>query len=140
MQGKAQTSLFQRLSPLQRSLLSASAGFLFYGAWAYWVNSQHGMMIAFKAACVQGSYSFLLTLCMTLLLESLFRLNSYLFNKERVINWLTIAICCAIIFSGSWAINAAAGTPEIFRTVILGYVIGGIYSAVYVFGLARTHT
>lgn len=130
-------NLFQRFSALQRSLLSASVGFLFYGAWAFWVNFTHGSMIALKAACVQGSYSFLLTLCMTVLLEAMFRFNSRVFSRQHLINWSTIVVCCVLIFSGSWIINVAAGTPEIFRTVILGYVVGGIYSASYVFSLAR---
>lgn len=130
-------NLFHRLNPLQRSLISAAAGFIFYGAWAFWVNAMHGSMVALKAACVQGGYSFLLTLCMTVLLEGMFRFNARVFTQRHLINWSTIVLCCAIIFSGSWAVNVAAGTPEIFQTVILGYVVGGIYSASYVFSLAR---
>ena len=91
-----------------------------------------------KAGIVQGSYSFILTLCMTLLLEGVLKLNMRLFNKVSVINWATIIICCGAVFSVSWGINAAAGTPEILRTVILGYIIGGIYSISYVYGLARS--
>jgi len=130
-------SVFASFSSIQRSLASASAGVFFYGAWAYWANSMHGAIVALKAACVQGSYSFTLTLCMTMLIETMFRFNARIFNQQYVINWLTIGICCAIIFSTSWAINAVAGTPEIFRTVILGYVIGAIYSISYVYSLAR---
>lgn len=133
----AETTLFHRLNPIQRSLISAAAGFVFYGAWAFWVNAVHGSMVALRAACVQGGYSFVLTLCMTVLLEGMFRFNSRVFNRRHIINWSTIILCCAVIFSGSWAVNAVAGTPEIFQTVILGYVVGGIYSASYVFSLAR---
>ena len=133
----AQTKSFNKLSPLQRSLISSSAGFIFYGAWAYWVNASHGSVIALKSACAQGGYSFLLTFCMTILLEAIFRFNSRVFSRERVINWLTITVCCAIVFAGSWGINVAAGTPEIFQTVILGYIVGAIYSSMYVFGLSR---
>lgn len=130
--------LFQSFSALQRSLISAFAGFFFYGGWAVFVNWSYGMAAWVKAGIVQGSYSFILTLCMTLLLEGVFRLNNRLFNKEHVINWVTIIICCGAIFSVSWGVNAVAGTPEILRTVILGYIIGGIYSITYVYGLART--
>lgn len=101
------------------------------------INYGYGQMVAVKAACVQGGYSFLLTLCMTMLLEGMFRFNSRVLRARNLINWSTIVICCAIVFSGSWAINVAAGTPEVFRTVMLGYVFGAIYSTSYVFGLAR---
>jgi len=96
-------------------------------------------MAASKAASVQGSYSFILTLCMTMLLEGVFRVNSKVFNRTHIINWTTIVICCAAVFSVSWGVNAAAGTPEILRTVILGYIIGGIYCISYVYGLSRSN-
>lgn len=128
---------FTALSPFQRSLASAAAGFVFYGGWAFLVNSMHGSMVAIKAACVQGGYSFTLTFCMTVLVESLFRLISKLSTTPVIVNWATIIITCTIVFSSSWLINTMAGTPEIFKTVILGYIIGSIYSATYVYGLAR---
>jgi len=130
-------SKFTQLNPFQRSLASASAGFAFYGTWAYLVNSMHGMAPALKAACVQGSYSFSLTLTMTLLIEGLYRQLDRLLNVDFVVVWGTIVLVCAIIFGTSWWINAMAGTPEIFNTVILGYVIGGTYTITYVHGLAR---
>lgn len=99
----------------------------------------HGPVLAVKAACVQGSYSFLVTLGMTLLLEGIYR---FLFSKTGL-QWfsgvLTVILSCAPVFIGSWMVNAAAGTPEIFETVILGYVIGTIYSSSYVYGLLRKH-
>ena len=95
-------------------------------------------MAAIKAGVVQGSYSFVLTLCMTLLLEFVFKLSNRVFNQILLINWTTIIVCCTAVFSISWAVNAAAGTPEILRTVILGYIIGGIYIVGYVYGLARS--
>jgi hypothetical protein len=140
MDSRRAPSLFQRLSPIQRSLFSAAAGFVFYGGWGYWINYSYGQMVAIKTACVQGGYSFLLTLCMTMLLEGIFRFNSKVLSATNLINWSTIVICCAIVFSGSWAINVAAGTPEVFRTVILGYIFGGFYSISYVFGLARAQS
>ena len=131
-------TLFQSFSALQRSLISALTGFFFYGGWAVYVNWSYGMSAWLKAGIVQGSYSFILTLCMTLLLEGVFKMNMRLFKKVSVINWATIIICCGAVFSVSWGVNAAAGTPEILRTVILGYIIGGIYSISYVYGLARS--
>ncbi|MBX2847795.1 MAG: hypothetical protein KTR16_05725 [Acidiferrobacterales bacterium] len=130
--------LFGQLKPLQRSLLSGLLGFLFYGAWAYSVNMSHGVMAASKAACVQGSYSFVLTFVMTLLIEYLFRSICGRLNNRVVIIWLTIAITCLLIFSASWWVNVIAQTPEIFETVILGYIIGGVYTVVYVYSLSNS--
>lgn len=128
---------FTRLKPYQRSLLSAFVGFVFYGAWAYWVNMSHGTVASVKAACVQGSYSFLLTFVMTMLIEFLYRSIFAIFNNGLLIIWLTIALTCCLIFSTSWWVNVFAGTPEILETVILGYLIGGLYTVIYVYNLAQ---
>lgn len=130
-------AIFDRLNPFQRSLVSAFSGLLGYGSWAYLVNSMHGVLAGIKAACVQGGYSFLLTFVMTLMIEALYRTMSRIGEVERLIKFATIIITCAIIFSTSWWVNAMAGTPEIFNTVILGYIIGGVYTTSYVMGLSR---
>lgn len=101
------------------------------------VNIMHGPQVAIKAACVQGSYSFMVTLGMTLMLEAMF----YFFIKLTGWYWfsavITVILSCTPVFIGSWMINVAAGTPEIFETVILGYVVGAVYSSSYVFGLLK---
>lgn len=128
---------FALLKPYQRSLLSGLAGFVFYGAWAFWVNQQHGIMIAGKAACVQGSYSFALTFFMTSLIEIFFRFFSNLLKSYRLVIWATVLLTCCLVFSTSWWVNVLAKTPEILETVILGYVVGGVYTVIYVYSLAN---
>ena len=130
-------ALFNQLNAPQRSAFSAIMGFFFYGAWAYSVNQHHGMDAGVKAGIVQGSYSFALTFSMTMLLEGMYLFASRLFTSKKLVCTLTILVCCAIVFTGSWTVNYLAGTPEIFQTVILGYVIGGVYSIIYVLNLAR---
>ena len=130
------SSVFDRMSPFQRSLFSAFAALIAYGGWAYLVNSMHGSFAAIKAACVQGSYSFLLTFVMTILIELLYRASCAITEIDLVSKVLTIMVTCCIIFSASWWVNVLAETPEIFNTVILGYVVGGIFTASYVIGLA----
>jgi len=132
--------IFNRLSASQRSLVSAAVGFLFYGSWAFWVNHQHGIGMGIRAGCVQGSYSFLLTLIMTGLIETLFSICGRLFSNRNLVIWATISCSCFLIFSTSWSINVLAGTPEVLRTVILGYIVGGIFCTTYVYGLARFQT
>ncbi|NND81454.1 MAG: hypothetical protein HKN50_03420 [Gammaproteobacteria bacterium] len=130
-------SKFGALSPFQRSSLSALAALLFYGGWAYLVNSMHGPMAATKAALVQGSYSMVLTFVMAVMVETIYWYFGKLFKHLNAQIWATIVLSCAVVFSTSWGVNAWAGTPEIFNTVILGYVIGAIYTTLYVYGLAR---
>jgi hypothetical protein len=129
--------LFDRFSLAQRSLIPSVAGFLFYGFWALLVNIMHGPQAAIKAAWVQGAYSFLVTLGMTLMLEAMYRSLLRLTGLYWFSGFITVIICCALVFTGSWMLNVAAGTPEVFETVILGYVIGVIYSSSYVFGLLK---
>ena len=101
------------------------------------VNFMHGIPAAVKAACVQGGYSFTLTFIMTMLIELLYRVASRISRSEIVTNTMTIVSTCAVIFSTSWWVNVMAGTPEIFNTVILGYVVGGVYTAYYVLSLSK---
>lgn len=128
---------YKRLSTLQRSLISALIGFAFYGSWAIFVNFMHGKESAIKAGLVQGVYSFILTFFMTLLLEAIYLRALKLVKAEIVAIIVTVVISCSIVFSGSWLVNYLSGTPEIFNTVILGYIFGGLYSIVYTVGLAK---
>ncbi len=132
------TQRFALLKPYQRGLVSGIIGFICYGCWAYFVNHKHGMMVAIKATYVQGSYSFVLTFFMTSLIEIFFRLFSHLLNNYILIIWTTILLTCCLIFGASWWVNVEAHTPEILETVSLGYVMGGIYTIVYVYSLAQT--
>lgn len=129
-------ALFDRLSLAQRSVLPSLAGFLFYGSWAFAMNIMHGIPVAMKSAAVQGAYSFFITLGMTLMIEAMFRFFRR-FLSVWLASGLTIVFSCTPVFIGSWLVNLAAGTPEIFKTVILGYVIGLFFSTTYVIGLHK---
>lgn len=134
---KLVVDFYKRLSVVQRSLISACAGFGFYGSWAIFVNFMHGKDSALKAGLVQGAYSFLLTFFMTLLLEAIYHRAHRMTGGEKAAIGLTVVLSCTLVFSGSWLVNYWSGTPEIFNTVILGYIFGGLYSLVYTIGLAK---
>lgn len=120
-------------SGLTRSIVSGLFGFAAYGGWAFYANDTHGLDAAMKAAFTQGSYSFTVTLVMTLLIEYLFRLPS-----NRTLRFcVTFFGTCAILYSSSWGVNALAGTPEIFMTILPGIVIGTVYTFVYTLSLGR---
>ena len=120
-------------SPLVRSALAGVAGFLAYGSWAIYANWDHGQDIALRSGVVQGSYSFALTLVMTLVTEWLFEM---LKNLTFGILILMFSVC-SVLFATAYGINYLAGTPEIIMTIFPGWVIGSIYTGVYVGGLAR---
>ena len=118
---------------LTRSIVSGLFGFLAYGGWAFYVNYAHGLDAATKAAFTQGSYSFIVTLVMTLLMEYLFRLLS----NPGLRFCVTFFGTCAVLYSSSWGVNVLAGTPEILMTILPGVVIGTVYTFVYTLSLAR---
>lgn len=134
------------LTASQRSLLGAFSAFFVYGAWAFFINHHHGYDVGMKAALTQGSYSFVVTLVLSLLMEALFANLSRPYAKDdnRASSikqpefWLTILITCVILYSSSWLVNVLAGTPEIFKTVSLGYVFGTFYTAVYTLNMQRS--
>lgn len=118
---------------LVRSLGAGIAGFLAYGAWAFWVNMDHSMATGIRAGLVQGTYSLVLTFCTTYLMEFLLgRLRS---TGHEVI--LTIVITMGLLFGVAWTINWLARIPEILMTILPGFVIGSVYTVVYVTAVAR---
>lgn len=117
-------------SPLARSFFSGLAGFVVYGGWAYFVNESHGQDLAMMIGLVQGSYSFALTFVMTLVTEWLFlKCNGQFFT--------IMAIVCTALFVTPYLIHMLIGTPEILMTILPGFVIGSIYTGVYVVGLKK---
>ena len=121
------------MSPLTKSLLSATAGALIYGSWAYWVNMSDGPQMAITTALVQGSFSFVLTLSMTLILEYLYR---FLGPGTRAVVYTTTFVS-AFMFVTAYSLQWLAGSREILMTILPGYLIGTIYAASYAISLER---
>ncbi len=119
-----------------RSLLSALAGFIAYGGWAFVANMAHGVEASLKAAATQGSFSFVLTLAMNLIMEWLFQLS----HRPRWQAAITICSTCLMVYCASWGINYLAGTPEIFMTVLPGWIFSTIYICMYTATLFRLTT
>ncbi|MFK7915669.1 MAG: hypothetical protein AB8B93_17260 [Pseudomonadales bacterium] len=122
------------LSPIQKSLISATAGALLYGGWGYYANSSAGTEMAMRTGIVQGSYSFVLTLSMTLLLEWGYGLLGRTRNGAIV----TLAIVSGLMFSTAYALQYFAGSEAILMTILPGYVVGTIYAATYLGALHRS--
>ena len=86
-----------------------------------------------RAGVVQGSYSLLLTFVMTLATEGLYRALSLVYGG---LYWLMMIVCLSL-FTTAYGIHYLVGTPEILMTILPGFVIGSIYTLVYVLGLKR---
>ena len=119
------------LNAFQRSALSGALGFVVYGGWAFWVNVGHSQAAGISAGLLQGSYSFFLTLCMTLVMEYLM----FKFKRLPQRGLLTVSIVSIITFLVAYSLHWLNGTPEILLTILPGFVIGLVYSIVYVMGL-----
>ena len=126
--------MFSYLGSKQRNVLSGFAGLMGYGGWAYYANYMHGLMAGVKAAVVQGGYSFALTFTMTMLMEKIF----HLFRNPVKRFVITFLGTCFILYFTSWFINYLAGTPEIFMTILPGYIIGTVMTFFYTMFLFRT--
>jgi len=120
-------------SPLLRSTLAGILGSIVYGGWAMYANSGHGDAIALRSGLVQGSYSLAITFAMTLVSEWLFL--AFAVVPGRV--FVTAAVVSGVLFTSSYGIHHIVGTPEILMTIVPGYVIGSVYTVVYLLGLQR---
>jgi hypothetical protein len=119
-----------------RGIAAGTLGFIVYGGWAFYVNSQHGIAVGFKAGFVQGTYSFALTLSTTMLMEFLW---TSLQNTRRPY-FLTLSITNTITFTTAYLINWVFGTPEILLTILPGFLIGIGYTAFYLFSLSKLNS
>ncbi len=122
-----------------RSVLAGIAGFVVYGGWAYFVNQPYGTDMGLMAGFTQGSYSFVLTLSTTFLMEHLLLLLAEV-PAKRV---LTVCATSVITLGTAWLIHFFVGTPEVWLTILPGFAIGTIYTISYVMaitGLQKTDT
>jgi quinol-cytochrome oxidoreductase complex cytochrome b subunit len=119
-----------------RLLVPPIAGLLFYGSWAFWANHEYGSNIAYKAACTQGLYSFIITLVFSLCMEALFKALQHVPLRSF---WVVITACFSLYIT-SWSVNYVAGTPNILLTILPGAIISTLYILVYVFTLRKFAT
>ena len=116
-----------------RLLVPPFAGFCFYGAWAFYVNMDHGYFMGIKAAITQGGYSFAVTLLLSVLVERLFVRFQSVSLGDYWVGFIAIALLALV----SWAVNALAGTPEILWTILPGLTVSAIYTSVYIITLRK---
>ncbi len=126
--------LFDQMGTFQRSLLSAMARMLFYGAWAFYVNSAYGFSVAMKAGIIQGMNSFFLTFVMSIVMEQFFKCFS-LALLRFLATFLSSSILVCLF---SWTVNYLANTPEILMTILPGCIVSTVYAFSYTLALEKT--
>lgn len=126
-------ALFQ--SKKVRSFGSAIAAFIGYGGWAFYANYAHGTLTGLKATLTQGGYSFLLTLSLSWIMESLYQSV----DSPQARFPVTFLSTCLLLYTTAWGINALLGTPEILMTILPGAIIGTVYTYSYTVTLAKLH-
>ncbi len=105
-------------------LVSALSAFVLWGGWAYLINgdsnegSQHATSL--KAALVQGSASFVITLLMVRAVTWLYRR----LPPGQLQLWLPAIITILLTGTGLATIHQLAGTPRILPTIAPALLVG----------------
>ena len=104
-------------------LLSGLAAFVLWGGWAYYINGGSANPASLKAAGVQGSASFIITLLMV-------RAVTWLHGRlpsGTIQAWLPSVITLSCTGSALIAIHLLAGTPQILPTIAPALLVGGLF-------------
>ena len=120
-------------SKAARSVISALAGFLVYGGWAYFINAQYSQQAGIKAALTQGTYSFVITLVLALFMEWLFERSKHRQHQFKV----TFISTCLLLYITSSGVNFLLGTPEILVTILPGSIVSTVYTFSYTLALSK---
>ena len=104
-------------------LISALAAFVLWGGWAYYINGGSANPASLKAAGVQGSASFIITL---LMVRAVTWLHGRLPSGTLQV-WLpsviTLSSTGSILIAAHWL----AGTPQILPTIAPALLVGGLF-------------
>lgn len=113
------------------NLLSAAFAFVTWGAWAYYINHDHGWQRGLIAALAQGSLSF----CMTLLVV---RAVTWLYHRMPGLplrQWLSAGLTTALAASCLATTHYLVGTPNILRTIAPGLTVAFSFGVVTAYKL-----
>lgn len=113
---------------------SATQGLIFWGCWAFYVNSDDSFWAGFKAGLVQGLFSFLATLVIISALTQLYNYFDRPLNRN-ILPSIIILLCYTAIIVGSHLI---AKTPNILLTVMPSIAIVAIFCSITTYKLASS--
>ncbi len=118
-----------------RMAVSSLVAFAFYFLWAYWANSGADIAIevTIRSALVQGTYSGLVTLIFTWLLERSMMVVANRFGDRP---WLTPLFPITLQSVFVIGVNIINDTPNLWLTVAPSILFSAIYGYIYVYLVA----
>jgi hypothetical protein len=122
------------LATRPRWLRAAPAAFVLWALWAAYSNAGHGTATTVRAALVQGTASFAITIYLTLSV-------AWLFHRCRIPRLRpVIPVLGTVAVTGSFLmlLHHLVGTPEIFVTVAPPITVAALYCAYVNASLLRT--
>ncbi|WP_411993156.1 hypothetical protein [Agarivorans sp. DSG3-1] len=111
--------LVNQLSPWQIALLAA----LVYGAWAAFVNSEHGNGVALKAGLVQGSYAFV----STWLISFIAKWMLLRWGFSQTVRWSAMSVSWLVMLAIPVVLHTWQKTPDLVEAILPGLAIGSLY-------------
>ena len=126
-----------------KKLLITAIAIIGYGGWALYsnwpaVSNAEAEMIAIRAGIIQGGYSGLLTLINIIILEAVFlKLNSRLPCNVNMV--ATVSIATVAQYSIIIPVHIMNQTPNIFITLLPGFIIGTAFSTAYLMSVRYKH-
>ncbi len=112
------------LSELKKDLPFALLAFVFWGAWAYYANSEAGFSVAWVSALSQGLFSMMMTFFIGFVTVALFHrfaspLTQLLMPSLLVL--MMTSVCLSLL-------HVAIGTPELLLTISPALAVGYLFS------------
>ena len=123
------------MNSVARAIISAVVAFTCYFGWTWWVNSlaSEDEMLVLRSAFVQGSYSALMTLIFTSMLN-------WTLDKMKCHKRPYIAVLPPLAFQTTVviAINIINATPNLIGTVAPSIFFTGLYGVLYAKSLLKS--
>ena len=115
---------------------AAIQGFLLWGCWAFYINSQVSLSAGITAGLVQGLFSFVATLVVIILLTKLYNYFQISFLKNVASPIIVIVGLTTILVST----HKIAETPKLLSTITPSLVVAMLFISFTTYKLANAKT
>jgi len=115
--------------------INALIAAIVYGCWAFYTNSEHGLVASSKAGIIQAIYAFMSTLSVS---NVALRIFHFFDNKTcgLIYGFIGSFILMITIPSG---VHYVSGTPDIIETILPGVVFGSTYLGAFLWNLHKVN-
>ena len=111
-----------------RRAVSTLAAMAFYGSWAFFVNVDDGFGQAVFTTTIYTLYAGISTFLFSFYMDRCFRW----LHPKSLAGPVTAATAAMSMVTLAWTVNFAAGTANIFLTILPGIIVGTVFSITYV--------